>query len=89
MPPNRPVELWEREPHTGAKHELLRSYMGAWYGIMSTTQSTRFVYYDAFGGTVAASNRYRRVLYGWSLLLVVAVGGIMTAASMSQTSRSR
>jgi serine phosphatase RsbU (regulator of sigma subunit) len=30
-------------------------------------------YYDAFGGTVSASNRYRRILYGWSLLLVVAV----------------
>jgi three-Cys-motif partner protein len=52
MPPRqrKPVELWERAPHTGAKHELLRYYMGAWYAIMSTTRSTRFVYYDAFGG---------------------------------------
>lgn len=52
MPPRKkkPVELREREPHTGAKHELLRCYMGAWYAIMSTTQHKRFVYYDAFGG---------------------------------------
>ncbi len=48
--PKKPVELREREPHTGAKHELLRCYMGAWYAIMSTTQHKRFVYYDAFGG---------------------------------------
>ena len=46
----KPVELWEREPHTGAKHELLRYYMGAWYAIMSTTRHKRFVYYDAFSG---------------------------------------
>lgn len=46
----KPVQLWEREPHTGAKHELLRYYMGAWYAIMSTTRHSRFVYYDAFGG---------------------------------------
>lgn len=46
----RPVELWEREPHTGAKHELLRYYMGAWYAIMNTTRHNRLVYYDAFSG---------------------------------------
>lgn len=44
------VELREREPHTGAKHELLRYYMGAWYAIMSTTGHSRLVYYDAFAG---------------------------------------
>lgn len=42
--------LWEREPHTGAKHELLKYYLDAWYAIMSTTVHNRLVYYDAFSG---------------------------------------
>jgi serine phosphatase RsbU (regulator of sigma subunit) len=31
-------------------------------------------YQERFDATVAASNRYRRILYGWSMLLAVAVG---------------
>jgi three-Cys-motif partner protein len=46
----KPVDLWDREPHTAAKHELLRYYLGAWYAIMSTTSHNGFVYYDAFAG---------------------------------------
>ncbi|MCY3924683.1 MAG: hypothetical protein OXG52_04105 [bacterium] len=27
--------LWERDPHTAAKHTLLRRYMLAWFPIMA------------------------------------------------------
>ncbi|SHH31603.1 three-Cys-motif partner protein [Jatrophihabitans endophyticus] len=51
MPPRKrkPVELWDRPPHTGAKHDLLRSYLGAWFPIMAKYNG-RVLYYDAFGG---------------------------------------
>ncbi len=27
--------LWERDPHTAAKHTLLRRYLSAWFPIMA------------------------------------------------------
>lgn len=41
--------LWELEPHTGAKHTILRRYLGAWFGIMGRTNS-RIIYLDGFCG---------------------------------------
>jgi three-Cys-motif partner protein len=41
--------LWEMEPHTGAKHAILRRYLGAWFGIMGTT-NPHIVYLDGFCG---------------------------------------
>lgn len=45
----KPLTLWDRPPHTGAKHDLLASYLGAWFAIMSSVNG-RLVYYDAFAG---------------------------------------
>lgn len=41
--------LWEIKPHTIAKHEILRRYLGAWFGIMGQTNQ-RIVYLDGFCG---------------------------------------
>jgi len=43
------LELWDRPPHTGAKHDLLRIYLGAWFPIMAKF-NRRILYYDAFAG---------------------------------------
>lgn len=48
-PVPQPVELRDRPPHTAAKHTLLRTYLGAWFPIMSKYNS-RVMYYDAFAG---------------------------------------
>lgn len=42
--------IWEAEPHTLAKHELLRRYLEAWFPIISTRFGSEFVYYDGFAG---------------------------------------
>ncbi len=39
---------WEAEPHTIAKHRLLRSYLDAWLPIMSANR--RVMYIDGFAG---------------------------------------
>lgn len=41
--------IWSIEPHTQAKHEILRYYLGAWFPILATTQR-RLVYVDGFAG---------------------------------------
>jgi three-Cys-motif partner protein len=41
--------LWEMEPHTKAKHEILRSYLGAWFPILGS-KIPRIVYIDGFCG---------------------------------------
>jgi three-Cys-motif partner protein len=41
--------LWEIELHTKAKHEILRRYLGAWFGIMGRT-NPRIIYLDGFCG---------------------------------------
>ncbi len=41
--------LWEIEPHTLAKHEILRRYLGAWFPILSTYNG-RIVFIDGFCG---------------------------------------
>lgn len=43
------VQLRPRPAHTAAKHELLRTYLGAWYPIIAKF-NTRVVLYDAFAG---------------------------------------
>lgn len=40
---------WPIEPHTQAKHEILRYYLGAWFPILATTQH-RLLYIDGFAG---------------------------------------
>lgn len=41
--------VWEIEPHTLAKHEILRRYLGAWFPILGT-YNLRIVYIDGFCG---------------------------------------
>jgi three-Cys-motif partner protein len=46
----KPAEtLWEIEPHTKAKHEILRKYLGAWFPILGS-KIPRIVYIDGFCG---------------------------------------
>jgi three-Cys-motif partner protein len=40
--------VWPLEPHTQAKHELLRHYLGAWYAILS--KRGRVIVLDGFAG---------------------------------------
>jgi len=40
---------WPIEPHTKAKHEILRRYLGAWFPILSSW-SGRIIYLDGFAG---------------------------------------
>lgn len=46
--------VWELEPHTAAKHEILRRYLAAWFPILGTYHE-RIVYIDGFAGP----GRYR------------------------------
>lgn len=41
--------VWELEPHTAAKHEILRRYLDAWIPILSSAHN-RVVYLDGFAG---------------------------------------
>jgi three-Cys-motif partner protein len=41
--------VWELEPHTQAKHEILSYYLKAWFPILATTQH-RLLYVDGFAG---------------------------------------
>jgi three-Cys-motif partner protein len=40
---------WQIEPHTEAKHDILRYYLGAWFPILATAQR-RLIYIDGFAG---------------------------------------
>jgi len=41
--------VWQLDPHTAAKHEILRRYLAAWFPILGTHHS-RIVYIDGFSG---------------------------------------
>ena len=41
--------LWDIEPHTVAKHQLLEHYLKAWYPILGSTEG-RIVFLDGFAG---------------------------------------
>ena len=47
MPPR--TTLWPLEPHTGAKHQLLRAYLKAWFPILGQTYG-RVIFVDGFAG---------------------------------------
>lgn len=46
---NKQQTLWEIEPHTQAKHEILDRYLGAWFAILGSGYR-RVVYLDGFCG---------------------------------------
>jgi three-Cys-motif partner protein len=41
--------IWELQPHTAAKHQLLRKYLDAWFPILAR-YNNRIVYIDGFSG---------------------------------------
>lgn len=41
--------IWKLEPHTRAKHALLRRYLGGWYAILSRFNG-RVLFFDGFAG---------------------------------------
>lgn len=41
--------LWDLDPHTAAKHEILRRYLAAWFPILES-YNRRIVYIDGFSG---------------------------------------
>jgi len=41
--------IWTLEPHTKAKHEILRYYLGAWFPILALVYP-RIIYVDGFAG---------------------------------------
>jgi len=47
--------LWNLDPHTLAKHEILRRYLGAWFPILSKWDR-RIIYLDGFCGPGRYSN---------------------------------
>lgn len=42
--------VWELEPHTRAKHEILKRYLQAWVPILSQGRFPELVYVDGFAG---------------------------------------
>src|SRR5882757_6796352 len=42
--------VWELEPHTRAKHELLKRYLQAWMIILSQGKFPEILYIDGFAG---------------------------------------
>lgn len=49
MPAPR-TTLWPLEPHTRAKHEILRRYLEAWTAILSLGKFPTIAYVDGFAG---------------------------------------
>ncbi len=47
--PNTDETVWEMEPHTGSKHDILRHYLNRWLPILGK-RSTTMNYIDAFAG---------------------------------------
>jgi hypothetical protein len=41
--------IWPIEPHTSAKHQILRKYLDAWLPIVGT-YNKRIIYIDGFAG---------------------------------------
>ncbi len=51
--------LWERDPHTAAKHTLLRRYMSAWFPIMASQfRDIGITFFDGFAGPGRYTNAH-------------------------------
>jgi three-Cys-motif partner protein len=44
------VAIWPADPHTKAKHGLLRHYLNAWFPILAASGKDRVVFLDGFAG---------------------------------------
>ncbi len=61
--------IWELEPHTAAKHEILRRYIQAWAPILSQGKFPHLVFVDGFAGP----GRYSKGEEGSPLIAIRAV----------------
>ncbi|MGH6770403.1 MAG: three-Cys-motif partner protein TcmP [Xanthobacteraceae bacterium] len=61
--------IWELEPHTAAKHEILRRYVQAWAPILSQGNFPHLVFVDGFAGP----GRYSKGEEGSPVIAVKAV----------------
>ena len=59
--------LWELDPHTKAKHEILRRYLAAWFPILGTDHR-RINYIDGFSGP----GRYKNGEVGSPVIAITA-----------------
>ncbi len=48
--------VWKLEPHTQAKHEILRKYLNAWFPILGNSGFQTVLYIDGFSGPGRYSN---------------------------------
>src|SRR5215475_12471006 len=48
--------IWDLEPHTAAKHEILRRYLQAWAPILSQGNFPHIAFVDGFAGPGRYSN---------------------------------
>ena len=63
--------IWELEPHTATKHEILRRYIQAWAPILSQGNFPRLVFIDGFAGP----GRYSKGEEGSPVIAIKAVTG--------------
>jgi three-Cys-motif partner protein len=61
--------VWELEPHTTAKHEILRRYVQAWAPILSQGNFPHLVFVDGFAGP----GRYSKGEEGSPIIAIKAV----------------
>ncbi len=61
--------IWELEPHTAAKHEILRRYIQAWAPILSQGNFPHLVFVDGFAGP----GRYSKGEEGSPVIAIKAV----------------
>jgi three-Cys-motif partner protein len=61
--------IWDLEPHTAAKHEILRRYVQAWAPILSQGNFPHLVFVDGFAGP----GRYSKGEEGSPVIAVKAV----------------
>lgn len=61
--------IWELEPHTSAKHEILRRYVQAWAPILSQGNFPHLVFVDGFAGP----GRYSKGEEGSPIIAIKAV----------------
>ncbi|MFZ2030350.1 MAG: three-Cys-motif partner protein TcmP [Vitreimonas sp.] len=61
--------VWELEPHTAAKHEILRRYLQAWAPILSQGRFPHIVFLDGFAGP----GRYSKGEEGSPIIAIKAV----------------
>ena len=63
--------IWDLEPHTAAKHEILSRYVQAWAPILSQGNFPHLVFVDGFAGP----GRYSKGEEGSPVIAVKAVTG--------------